>query len=105
MSEVRLIDVNKSIRQLEMCKTNANPLDYNTKATYAECIAMLKAAEVVEAEPIRHGRWAHGCYPTVWYGSGEPPEWICSLCHDYTYDTYDYCPNCGAKMDGGKNDD
>lgn len=53
----------------------------------------------IDVEPVRHGRWAHGYYPTVWYDSGEPPEWICSLCHDRAYNTYDYCPNCGAKMD------
>ena len=35
-------------------------------------------------------------------------EWIrsgmntpkCSLCHQYSYDFGNYCPNCGAKMKG-----
>lgn len=52
-----------------------------------------------EAEPVRHAKWVHKYYPTVWYGSGEPPEWVCSECEDRAYNTYDYCPNCGAKMD------
>ena len=70
---------------------------------YANAVAVaIENAPIVDVEPVRHGRWAHGCYSTVWYGSGEPPEWICSLCHDRTYDTYDYCPNCGAKMDEEK---
>lgn len=56
-------------------------------------------APTVDAEPVRHGKWAHKYYPTVWYGPGEPPEWICSECQDRAYNTYDYCPNCGAKMD------
>ena len=48
-------------------------------------------APKVDAETVRHGRW------TV---DGE-----CSLCGKY--DAKDpfgsaYCPNCGAKMDGGK---
>lgn len=102
MSEVRLINADKLIRKLEICKANANPLDYNTKATYAECIAMVEAAENIDAVLVRHGQWMHKYYPTVWYGHGEPPEWICSLCNDRAYDTYDYCPNCGAKMDEEK---
>ena len=54
----------------------------------------------IDAEPVRHGRWLYNSYPTVWYGHGEPPEWVCSECEERAYNTYDYCPNCGAKMDG-----
>lgn len=53
-------------------------------------------------EPVRHGRWLYNYYPTVWYGHGEPPEWVCSECEERAYNTYDYCPNCCAKMDGGE---
>ena len=58
-----------------------------------------------QLEPVRHGRWLYNSYPTVWYGHGEPPEWVCSECEERAYNTYDYCPNCGAKMDGGKDDE
>ncbi len=54
----------------------------------------------VDAVPVRHAKWEYKCYPTIWYGPGEPPEWVCSECQDRAYDTYDYCPNCGARMDG-----
>lgn len=62
----------------------------------ADCIRYMDSADVV---PVRHGHWIsknpHGY------------EWIfvCSNC-DYV-DGYpfnerpNYCPNCGAKMDGG----
>ena len=53
-----------------------------------------------QLEPVRHGWWLYNYYPTVWYGHGEPPEWVCSECEERAYNTYDYCPNCGAKMDG-----
>lgn len=47
-----------------------------------------------DAEPVRHGRWiSHGSYFT------------CSACGEEQYgiDTGRYyCPNCGAKMDGGE---
>ena len=55
-----------------------------------------------QLELVRHGRWLYNYYPTVWYGHGEPPEWVCSECEERAYNTYDYCPNCGAKMDGGE---
>lgn len=60
----------------------------------------IRNAPTIDAEPVRHGRWLYNSYPTVWYGHGEPPEWVCSECEERAYNTYDYCPNCGANMDG-----
>ena len=60
----------------------------------------IRNAPTIDAEPVRHGRWLYNSYPTVWYGHGEPPEWVCSECEERAYNTYDYCPNCGTKMDG-----
>lgn len=46
---------------------------------------------LIEVEPVRHGRWKR-------YGRnlGE-----CSNCGEIVNIRYNYCPNCGAKMDGG----
>lgn len=63
----------------------------------------IRNAPTIDAEPVRHGRWLYNSYPTVWYGHGEPPEWVCSECEERAYNTYDYCPDCGAKMDGEAN--
>lgn len=54
---------------------------------------------LIEAEPIKHGRWETG-------RSGH--DAICTNCRKYWIpieDKYDYwfCPRCGAKMDGGEN--
>ena len=65
----------------------------------------IRNAPTIDAEPVRHGRWLYNSYPTVWYGHGEPPEWVCSECEERAYNTYDYCPHCGAKMDGGNDDE
>ena len=43
-------------------------------------------ADVVEVE---HGYWR---LETV----------VCSVCNEKSNGTYNYCPHCGAKMDGGK---
>ena len=57
--------------------------------------AMLKHCTPIEAEPVRHGRWK----PTAEYDSC-----YCSRClKQYTgffASDWNYCPNCGARMDG-----
>ena len=50
----------------------------------------------VDAEPIRHGHWEHGEDVFGMYCQ-------CSECGNQYYGSYEfkYCPNCGARMDGG----
>lgn len=49
--------------------------------------------------PVRHGRWER-VLP-----SKSAAKWSskvsCSICHNVGYERFKYCPNCGAKMDGG----
>ena len=70
-----------------------------------DAIDMIEDAPAADVVPVVHGRWLYNSYPTVWYGSGEPPELVCSECEERAYNTYNYCPNCGAKMDGGDSDE
>lgn len=75
---------------------------------YAAALEKVKAAPTVEAVEVVHGRWipieADG------YADGSPvwDLWECSECreeHGGDEDTLTpYCPNCGAKMDGGNED-
>ena len=60
-----------------------------------------------DVAPVVHGRW-------VWHE--EEFEYECSACHcrfdynrtfelfDHGFQYADYCPHCGAEMDGGDND-
>lgn len=68
---------------------------------------------VIEAEPtadvqaVRHGEWVGTEFDG--YADGNPVyyEWKCSVCGCIFEDdepTYRYCPNCGAKMDGGSDE-
>ena len=54
----------------------------------------------IEAEPVRHGRWETN--------SDRPDSLICSICKCgfdmWKHDPHNYCPNCGAKMDGERKD-
>lgn len=70
----------------------------NERTSFKHLVADFPAADVAE---VVHGEWIEcDCY--------DPRDtWIkCNLCgHGTTIlmsKKYNYCPNCGAKMDGGK---
>lgn len=60
-------------------------------------------APAVDAEVVRHGRWISENIRKKSYLRQ------CSVCNKIAYFcgtgcSYNYCPNCGAKMDGEHND-
>ena len=67
-------------------------------AAAMEIVAATPAADVA---PVVHGRWEQ-CFED-WRKQIEGDQ--CSVCGFAHYGTtirdYNYCPNCGAKMDGG----
>ena len=75
---------------------------YNTPDINLSCekfetaIFKIPAADVA---PVRHGCWER-VIP-----SKSAAKWStkvsCSNCHSAGYAHHKYCPNCGAKMDGG----
>ena len=71
--------------------------DAHYPSWYAEKLKEIPAADVAE---VRHGEWVHTNMSASWHGKDE-----CSECQYHTADRVDlscfnYCPNCGAKMDG-----
>lgn len=60
----------------------------------AEDFYSIPAADVV---PVVHGRWV------THYRSGAPVAegYVSTCCDMWNNRKSDYCPNCGAKMDGG----
>lgn len=92
-------------------------LEAMSRSADCECIKkrLEKAAKrvsaipVADVAPVVHGRWIS------WEEAGNfvpsPDRHECSVCHDAAQVLVngfellsDYCPNCGAKMDGGDND-
>jgi hypothetical protein len=57
----------------------------------------IPAADVVE---VRYGRWIEDACGAIWCSNCSHTEESCEqkMFH------YRYCPNCGAKMDGGADD-
>ena len=66
-----------------------------------DALCRLDAEDVA---PVRHGRWYQDA---IYYGEDGSPciVDICTECGAYGYYAdFNYCPNCGAKMDeGGSN--
>ena len=58
-------------------------------------IIKIPAADVA---PVAHGYWINlGKY-------NDGYNWRCSSCKRESVMAINYCPNCGAKMDGGQNE-
>lgn len=66
-------------------------------------IRFVSVFSTIEAEPVQHGRWVSDEVDVLFH---------CSVCEtqistswDYDCDEmWNYCPNCGAKMDGDSHD-
>ena len=79
------------------------PTESHYPSWYAERIKALPAADVV---PVVHGRWDES--KEHFYLNNGCKEWInfyCSECDAPNNSPTDYCPHCGAKMDGGAVDE
>ena len=59
-------------------------------------------APTVDAEPVRHGKWWR--YPLEQFGFPGHVYMMrqCSECKKVFDQKWNYCPNCGAKMDERK---
>lgn len=65
----------------------------------------IENAPTIEAEPVRHGRWvAERCNHKP-SRCKNPEKWVKYKCSECGYSNGrkrgNFCPNCGAKMDGG----
>lgn len=66
----------------------------------AEEFEIVEDVTAADVAPVVHGEW-------VVCGDGDNVPWMCSHCgkttaHKYKVMYGKYCPNCGARMDGGK---
>ena len=74
-----------------------NPFPDGVDAIDIKDVDAIPSADVA---PVRHGRWE------VVVGSDGKEHMVCTECRkqqDLT-GVFSYCPNCGAKMDGGEQD-
>jgi len=69
---------------------DAEPLEKNCTQLFADIV---KAQPTADVEPVRHGQWIY---------IGFEQTYKCSCCEKLYGMKHNYCPNCGAKMDGEK---
>lgn len=83
------------IEREELLRTPADILNWGDPYGYS--ISAIKQFPAADVAPVRHGRWEQHLLPLAWK---------CSVCRYNTsnralkYNHMNYCPNCGAKMDG-----
>ena len=98
---MRLIDADAMRRELIKWRDNDH---YRKKRSLVErwvrtnginvLLRVLANFPTVDAEPVKHGWWIRQDWVCLCYK--------CSACGEEIWRTpSDYCPNCGAKMDGG----
>ena len=86
----------KALAQLERCARDPYHESHYIRDAAVNTIRRMEAADVA---PVRHGRWIYhmdDLYP-------EESTMECSVCGDFIFirgESDNYCPNCGARMDG-----
>ena len=94
---MRLIDA-EAFLKMEIDRCGSAPLVGTCTSDNEYLSDRLKKAPTIEAKPVVHGRWEE---------ASDGDGIVCPFCRtDFCtiiYDTeyFNYCPNCGAKMDGG----
>ena len=65
---------------------------------------MRAAISALREQPVVHGRWESHYEHDFVSDEDVLCGLHCSLCGLYYVKRHNYCPNCGARMDGGGND-
>lgn len=93
----RMIDANRLVQYI-----NADPYLTESEQSYVRC--SVSRQPTVDAVEMVHGEWVIERSPVE-------AEFKCSECgylyinaDSYAKEEYNYCPNCGAKMDGERKD-
>ena len=98
-TEKRLIDAN------ELAETYCNIDEKFCHEPWAlsDILDFLNDAPTVDAVEVVHARWlSYDEHNPDWWGYTDT-HLYCSACMEEANSQYNYCPNCGAKMDGDGN--
>lgn len=92
---MRLIDADELVKN----RYKANEFNSETRSWGTYVVDLIDICDAETIDPAKHGKWVSG---HEWM-----PIYVCSICGiralfddsgDHAFSNY--CPNCGAKMDG-----
>lgn len=113
-NKARYIDEDKLVAELdklvaEYLKDNSIQCSLAAGVTADIRDTVLKEIPTADVAPVKHGEWVKSkkCEHKP-YRIKNPDKWFTYKCSECYYENgrskkANYCPNCGAKMDGGKN--
>ena len=81
------------VRELNKTYDNMNAMGAQFYGGFMNAVYRIKDFPAADVAPVRHGRWL--CVDT-----DTEQFFLCNRCKKKEYWESDYCPNCGAKMDG-----
>lgn len=94
-------------REMSMQLVHAGFKSYSDAGQmYLKAKQIVRSAPAIDAAPVVRGEWKEW-----WPGScalimtGEEVLYRCTRCSAKYADTSNFCPNCGAEMDGGNDND
>lgn len=88
----------------EYCRSHTcGDCEYAPNGKYVKmllCMSCQYAKRLIAADvaPVKHGEWEE-----IRDAYRQLEGWMCKKCGRETKAKENYCPNCGAKMDGGEN--
>ena len=95
-------------RSSDIAFTSPYQYEIDTVLIGIECArSSVEYAPAADVAPVVHGRWEEKdnvSFDCIMMENIHWSTYICSECNGEAMCDYAYCPNCGAKMDGGKND-
>ena len=101
---MRAIDADAAGRELKTAALKRENFPQTGLVLVDEIVRYLDTCPTLDVAPVRHGKW-------VLVGAdkrGRGGIWVCrgrDGCGNSYPHKCDYCPNCGAKMDAGQEDD
>jgi len=103
---MRLIDADEALKALGeaplVWNEYTDEYELGQQKQWEQDVEAIKALPTIEAEPVRHGWWAYPFKKNdfVWCECSVCGA-VFEICGGRPID-YNYCPECGAKMDGGE---
>ena len=81
-----------TMEKVDFCAINRKQYNWGLKERPSDC-PLIEVPDK-DVQPVKHGKWEDSIAK---YGILRHK---CSVCNKYSHMAYNYCPNCGARMDG-----